>query len=128
MVNPQNEYFNDLELMNILSEIERTISSSDCKHVLLAGDINCDFSRNTNRVNIFKQFIESNGLAVFWTMSYNPDNNSILDYITRIITVFWTMSYNPDNNSILDYITRIITVFWTMSHNPDNNSILDYVL
>ena len=45
MVDPQNDNFNDFELINSLSEIERIISMSDCKHVLLAGNLNCDFSR-----------------------------------------------------------------------------------
>ena len=65
MVDPQNDNFIDLEILNILSELERFISTSDCKHVLFAGDLNCDFSRNTNMVNIVKQFIESNCLLVY---------------------------------------------------------------
>ena len=78
MVDPQNDNFIDLEILNILSELERLISTSDCTHVLLAGDLNCDFSRNTNMVNIVKQFIESNCLSVYWNTPYRVQIIKIL--------------------------------------------------
>ena len=66
---------------------------------MLAGDLNCDFSRNTNNVNIVKQFIESNGLAVFCTMPYNPDNNSN----TEVRHTYWNTINHVTHSSIIDH-------------------------
>ena len=72
MVDPQNNNFNDNELLAILAEIERIINVTSCINVILAGDINCDFSRNSEFVNIIRNFVEQNGLKVFWS---HPDAN-----------------------------------------------------
>ena len=50
MVDPQNNAFNDNELLSLLAEIEQFIAISECRNVILAGDMNCDFSRNTPMV------------------------------------------------------------------------------
>lgn len=123
MVDPQNDNFNDLELMNILSEIERIISASDCKHVLLAGDLNCDFSRNTNMVNIVKQFIESNGLEVFWTNPYNPDNPNI----SEVRYTYSNTVNNVTHSSIIDHFIGNSTLYNSVVdadviHSVDNHS------
>ena len=40
MVDPQNNAFNDNELLSLLAEIERFIAISECRNVNLAGDMN----------------------------------------------------------------------------------------
>jgi len=55
MVDPQNNNFNDNELLAVLAEIERIINVTSCIYVILAGDINCDFSRNSEFVNIVRK-------------------------------------------------------------------------
>lgn len=73
MVDPQVQNFDDTGLLETLAELERVIDVSECKNILLAGDINCDFARNTRFVDIVKDFINQRGLCVFWTM---PDNDN----------------------------------------------------
>ena len=72
MVDSQLENFDDNGLLQILAELNRIIGLSDCKNILLSGDLNCDFSRNTHFVNIIRDFILEKGLNIFWTM---PDNS-----------------------------------------------------
>jgi len=62
MVDPQNNNFNDNELYSLLAEIERIINVTVCRNVVLVGDINCDFARNSAFVNIVKNFINQNNL------------------------------------------------------------------
>ena len=50
MVDSQNNNMNDLELLSLLGEIDRILYTTECKNVLLVGDINCDFSRPTHFV------------------------------------------------------------------------------
>ena len=57
MVDPQNNAFNDNELLSLLAEIEQCIAISECRNVILAGDMNCDFSRITPMVNIIRDFV-----------------------------------------------------------------------
>jgi hypothetical protein len=73
MVDPQANNFNDNDLLLLLAEIDRILSVSNCRNILLCGDINCDFSRNSNFVNVISNFIERTGLKVFWNL---PDNNA----------------------------------------------------
>ena len=77
MVDPQNNAFNDNELLSLLAEIEQIIARSECRNVLLAGDINCDFSRNTPMVNINRDFVNTTGLNIFWSMPDNSETHRI---------------------------------------------------
>ena len=74
-------------------------------------------------MNIVKQFIESNGLAVFFTMPYNPDNNSIAEERH-------TYSNTIDNfthSSIIDHFIGSSTFYNSVVdadviHSVDNHS------
>ena len=44
---PRTENFDDSELVTLLSELRSVIQSSNCNNVLLAGDLNCHFERQT---------------------------------------------------------------------------------
>ena len=50
MVDSQNNNMNDLELLSLLGEIDRILYTTECKNVLLVGDINSNFSRPTHFV------------------------------------------------------------------------------
>ena len=63
--------FDDTELMATLNEIEKVIMESGCQSVLLGGDYNADFTRQTTIVNIVSEFLRNLGLIVF---SSNPDS------------------------------------------------------
>ena len=63
---PRTNEFDDSELMNVLAEIQYLIENSNTSSVLLAGDLNCHFNRNTRFTNIVKHFFDEKGLQVFW--------------------------------------------------------------
>ena len=58
MVDPQNNAFNDNELLSLLAEIERFIAISECRNVILAGDMNLwFFKKYTNGLYIIRDFV-----------------------------------------------------------------------
>jgi len=99
MVDPQNNAFNDNELLSLLAEIEQIIARSECRNVLLAGDINCDFSRNTPMVNIIRDFVNTTGLNIFWSM---PDNSET-HRITNIPFTYVNTVNNVTHSSVIDH-------------------------
>ena len=57
---------NDLELLSLLSEIDRILSTTECKNVLIQiGDINWDFSRPPQFMQSIRTFAEEKGLNIF---------------------------------------------------------------
>ena len=94
MVDTQNNNDDDNELLNLLAELTRIIDESDCSNLLLAGDFNCDFARNTNFVNTVKNFVNEKNLNVFWE---KPDNSP--DHV--ISNVEYT--YSNIHSSTLDH-------------------------
>ena len=63
---PRTNNFDDAELLNVLEEIQYLIENSNTSSVLLAGDLNCHFGRNTRFTNIVKTFFEERNLYIFW--------------------------------------------------------------
>ena len=75
---PRTNNFDDAELLNVLAEIQYLIENSNTSSVLLAGDLNSHFNRNTRFTNIVKTFFEERSLNIFWeTIS---DKIEIPDY------------------------------------------------
>ena len=54
----------DLDIM--LQDIEYFIDNTNCDKVIIGGDINCDFSRNSQFVRTVTEFITSQKLQVVW--------------------------------------------------------------
>ena len=54
----------------IIGEIQNVILKADCHNILIAGDLNTDFFRNSRFVQIVRTFVENLNLKVFWS---NPD-------------------------------------------------------
>ena len=76
MVDPHNNLVNDNELMTLLAEIDRIINVTHCRNILLAGDINCDFSKYTQQVKIIRDFVDNYLLA--------PDSRAFKKYYNEI--------------------------------------------
>ena len=83
MVDSQNNNMNDQ------GEIDRILSTTECKNVLLVGDINCDFSRPTQFVQ--RTLAEEKGLNIFWNLS---DNDRIED-----VSYTYSKQYNSHFNN-----------------------------
>ena len=123
MVDTQNNNFNDNELYSLLAEIEGIINVSVCRNVVLVGDINCDFARNSAFVNIVKNFINQNNLKIFWS---NPDENPE-HLIGNINYTYSNTVENVTHASIIDHFIANDRVFYSVTEanvidSPDNHS------
>ena len=88
----QDNNFNDWELIKCLEEISAVVASYPTHHILLAGDLNCDFSRDTPFVNIVRDFIMNLRLTVAWwqhpvdfTYSFTRNNRSSFSTIDHFV-------------------------------------------
>ena len=88
----QDNNFDDWELIKCLEEISGVINSHPGYQVVIAGDLNCDFSRNTPFVNIVHDFIMTNNLSAAWwlhpvdfTFSFTRNDRSTFSTIDHFI-------------------------------------------
>lgn len=66
-VDPKVDNFDDFELLKTLEDINWYLSTFPNLALIIAGDINCDFSRNTRFVNIIREFMMRNSLMTVWS-------------------------------------------------------------
>ena len=96
--------------------------SKNASHVLLAGDLNCHFERNTAFTNVVKTWIQQKNLTLFWTC--NNDKISPVDY------TFINTSYDPIAYSTLDHFAASQSMLEGLTEagvihdgsNPSNHS------
>lgn len=65
---PQTTSYSDDKLFTLLNDIKVIIDCYDFNHFIIAGDLNCDFSRNTGFVNIINDFLSSHDLISTWNL------------------------------------------------------------
>ena len=76
MVDTQNRNYGENELLFLLAEINRIITLTNCRNLLLVGDLNCDLSRHTHFVNTVNNYVNSKSLNIVWSLpDNNPDHN-----------------------------------------------------
>ena len=63
---PRNSAFDETELLLLLSNIESMVEENECQHVILTGDFNADFRRNSRFVTIIEEFVDKVGLINSW--------------------------------------------------------------
>ena len=85
--------FNDQELSETLGVIRTVIDSNQAQQVILAGDFNTDFGRNTGHVNTVKDFVHDLGLHMSWSR-FNADFTHVtvrndITYIHTLDHFFW---------------------------------------
>ena len=69
---PRTENFNDFELLGLLADLQYLIRQDHNVEVLLAGDLNCHFQRQSRFCNMVKDSLTDLGLTIVWQ---NPDMN-----------------------------------------------------
>ena len=113
MVDPHNNLVNDNELMTLLAEIDRIINVTHCRNILLAGDINCDFSMYTQQVKIIRDFVDNKNknLNIFWNL---PD-----------ISETQNISIGPFNYS---NTVKNVTHSSTIDHYIGNNRLYSAII
>ena len=57
LCDPRTNTFNEDELLQLLEEINNTMTSQGCLFNLVLGDLNCHIARNTHFTNIIEQFL-----------------------------------------------------------------------
>jgi hypothetical protein len=94
----------------LLGDIDHFIDTTQCTKIILGGDINCDFARNTPLVSRVRSFIDSHNIRSVWDNFPIDFTHCHTDYMsTSIIDHFLTS------------ISREITHASTM-HHVDNTS------
>ena len=101
---PRNGTFNDTDLITVLQDISYILNNcSFSDNIVVMGDLNADFSRNSRFVNIVKSFVEDNNLIPIWT-KFNCD---------------FTYSHHQIRNG------RSQTTFSTIDHFLVNENLFD---
>ena len=116
---PRTNEFDDSELLKVLTDIANTIQSAATHSVLIAGDLNCHFARNSRFTSTVQTFLEDLNLKIFWE---NPS-----DMIEPVD--FTHQSFNNGSCSIstLDHFVSNEIVISAVQeagviHHPDNTS------
>ena len=105
---PRVNDFNDNEIINLLSDLKNLLRESDSMYTLVAGDLNCHFSRNTRFSNIVKDFLEEDlNLKIFFE---NPSNAiNPVDYTHMFVsensTYLSTIDHFVGSQQVLDLVT-----------------------
>ena len=63
---PRSETFDDSELLSVIAEIRSIILSSDTDFILLVGDLNADFSRETLFTRTIEDNLDELNLKLVW--------------------------------------------------------------
>ena len=116
---PRTAAFDDTEILGTLADITSMIDSADCQSVLIAGDLNSHFARNTRFTNtIMDHFAESN-LHVFWET--NSNQIQVVDYthlfVSNNVSSSSTIDHFVSNQRVLDATTDAGVI-----HHAENNS------
>ena len=116
---PRKDDFDDTKVVGLLADITNLISSSDCHSVLIAGDLNCHFVRNTRFTNLVKNHFEDMNMTIFWE-AYST-NIQAIDYTHMFVSEnsssFSTIDHFVSNNQVLNAVTEAGVL-----HNAQNTS------
>ena len=66
---PRTRNFDDTELIKLLTDIQTVVLQSQVQNILLAGDLNCDFSRNTRFTRLVHDYLNESSLNLLWENS-----------------------------------------------------------
>ena len=111
---PGIDYFDETELRQTLNGILWLIKNSDHDNILLSGDLNTDFSRETRQTDIVKEFVNLHGLISCW-------QNYPIDYTfespcsdsTLLIDHFChnkSMSASIKNANVITYLATVLCI------------------
>ena len=112
--------FNDNEIINLLSDLKNLLRDSDSMYTLIAGDLNCHFSRNTRFSTIVKEFLEEDlNMKIFFETS--SDSINPVDYTHMFVsensTSLSTIDHFIGSQQVLDLVTE-----GGVTHFPENLS------
>ena len=103
----QNNNADHDELISCLEDIKILVEKSECSNILLCGDWNTDFGRNSTHVRIVNHFVEEIGATVFWS---NPDND-LNHLVQNVDFTHTTERQNVMFTSTVDHFISSKTVY-----------------
>lgn len=99
----QNGNFNEFELLKCLEDIRCIVLSHPNKEVLLAGDLNADFSRNTPFVNLVRDLmLELKLVDTWWTHPIDFTFSSCINNRTSFSTLDHFLINDSVTNNVLE--------------------------
>ncbi len=115
--------FPSADLLNQLAEVNWMIQSSDCRNILLAGDLNCDFMRDTLFVNTVRQFVNDNNLCIFWSLPDESESHRLEEvkatYSSSVngVEYFSCIDHFLGNQRLYNVVSEAVVI-----NSPDNHS------
>ena len=106
---PRVNNFDDTEIVSLLSDIHNLMRDSDSTNILVAGDLNSHFSRNSRFSNLIKEFFEEQlNFKIFFE---TPSDKIIpVDYthmfMSENITSFSTIDHFIGNQNVFGSVTE----------------------
>jgi len=117
----------DLLIVNLYlmvdHEVYWIIQSSDCRNILLAGDLNCDFMRDTLFVNTVHQLVNDNNLWIFWSLPVESESQGIEEvkatYSSSVngVEYFSCIDHLLGNQRLYNVVSEAVVI-----NSPDNHS------
>ena len=100
---PGTVQFNDDELNETLEVIRNVIEANESMQVLIAGDLNTEFSRNSGHVQTVSTFIDDLGIKMAWRRFYADFTHvSMRNDVTYIHTLDHFLWSEGTDNDIVD--------------------------
>ena len=88
-VDPRVAVFNDFELLKCIEDIKWYFDNFPDHNIIIAGDFNSDFSRNTNFVNTVREFLFNFNLVSVWSnfeVDFTFMHNQVRDGVNILAT------------------------------------------
>ena len=118
---PRSSNFDDAEVLSLLTEIRSVIFESDCSNVLLCGDLNCHFPRQTEFTKLVNNYLDNMGLKIFWESSEENMKFEQIDYthihIVNQVAAYSTIDHFAGSQAVINCITEAGVV-----HDGSNHS------
>ena len=120
---PRVNNFNDNEIVSLLSDIQNLIRDSESMNILVAGDLNCHFRRNTRFSNLIKEFFEEDlNFKIFFetpNAKINPVDYTHM-FMSENVTSYSTIDHFVGNQNVFDSTTEAGVTHY--SENLSNHS------
>ena len=125
---PQVEDFDDSEIVTALADIELLIRQAQCSDILLAGDLNSHFARQTRFTNLVMDAFDNLRLMVVWQYPDGSPGHTIaqVDYthssISQGLASFSILDHFVTNQRVFEAISEAGVIH--SGENPSNHSAI----
>ena len=118
---PRTRNFDDTELIKLLTDIQTVVLQSHVQNILLAGDLNCDFSRNTRFTRLVHDYLNESSLKLLW------ENSDLVDCDVDVDFTFMSTANGTNSISTIDHFACSSRIFNIISeagviHSSANTS------